>query len=351
MKKTVKLIPLFENFINLSNNGKRRKKNGERITKKSIQKYAYALKHLREFEIQKKFDLRICSNKKLNYREFVSEKNYWKKFYNQFTKYLYKEKDCYDNYVGTNIKIIRTFFKYLEEEKNFYLRPYYTNFYVRKENVNIFTLTYERLHFLIHNREFEDSLTPGRRRIKDVFVFGCTVGLRISDIYDLKVINVKKIDTNYYLEKRSLKTKTHTKIKLPEYAVKIFKKYARKRRSGYLFPKISVINFNKNLKQIGFEAGWTENVIKYREKMGIVKKSASTKKFYEIMSSHMMRRTAISTMLILGMNENAVRSISGHSNNSAAFYRYVNYVQAYLDKEIDIVHNKLNNTNIMHTKL
>jgi hypothetical protein len=54
-----------------------------------------------------------------------------------------------------------------------------------------------------------------------------------------------------------------------------------------------------------------------------------------------MRRTGITTMLCLGMNEQLVRKISGHSANSKEFYKYVSYAQSYLDNEINIVHEKL----------
>ena len=55
----------------------------------------------------------------------------------------------------------------------------------------------------------------------------------------------------------------------------------------------------------------------------------------------MMRRTAITTLLILGMPEHLVRKISGHSHASNSFNRYVHYAQVYIDKEIDKVHSKL----------
>lgn len=54
-----------------------------------------------------------------------------------------------------------------------------------------------------------------------------------------------------------------------------------------------------------------------------------------------MRRTAITTMLMMGMKEHVVKQISGHSNDSKSFYRYVNLVQSYLDNEMDEVFNKL----------
>jgi len=54
-----------------------------------------------------------------------------------------------------------------------------------------------------------------------------------------------------------------------------------------------------------------------------------------------MGRTAITTMVSLGMPENLVRKISGHSPNSREFYRYVSYAQGYMDKEMDKVYQKL----------
>ncbi len=59
----------------------------------------------------------------------------------------------------------------------------------------------------------------------------------------------------------------------------------------------------------------------------------------------MMRRTAITTLLILGMPEQLVRSISGHSTNSSAFFRYVRFTQNYIDHEIDQAFDKLNRIN------
>lgn len=55
----------------------------------------------------------------------------------------------------------------------------------------------------------------------------------------------------------------------------------------------------------------------------------------------MMRRTAITTLLILGMPKHLVRKISGHSHVSTSFNRYVHYAYAYMDKEIDKVHSML----------
>lgn len=343
MKKTTLLLPLFKQFIRDSETGKRLKKNGERITKGSINNYKYTFNNLQKFSIDTGFELRICDASKLNKRELRSEKNYWKKFYKSFTDYMYKN-GCYDNYVGANIKLIRTFFNYLKYDRDFPTGDFQHLFYVRKEDVDILVLSPEQLKFLIHDTEFENSLTPAIRRIKAIFVFGCTTGLRFSDIFSLTNKNFEQQNNDWYLKIKSQKTKTYSFIKLPEYAIAIYKTYKSKSSKTPIFKPISLFIFNRNLKLIGEKAGFTNPIEMTRERQGktkVLHKNTKQIRFCDKMSSHMMRRTAITTLLILGMPEHLVRKISGHSYASNSFNRYVHYAQAYIDKEIDKVHSKL----------
>ncbi len=343
MKRTSEFIPLFKKFIRDTETGKRLKKNGERIKPESIQNYKYVLNNLEKFTISTSFELRICDASKLTQREMTSEKNYWKKFYKKFTEFLYKN-GCHDNYVGTNVKIIRTFFNYLKNDKDFFTGDFQRLFYVREEEIEIHVLSPEQLKFLIHDQEFESSLNATHQRVKDVFVFGCTTGLRFSDLFLLTNKNFEQQDGEWYLKTKSKKTKVFSFVKLPQYAVEIYLKYKPRSNKVFVFKEISLFNFNKHLKAIGKLAGFDMPIEVAREKRGKAMTKSTDKPvlFYEKMSSHMMRRTAITTLLILGMPEHLVRKISGHSHGSNSFNRYVHYAQAYMDKEIDKVHEKLN---------
>lgn len=345
MKKEHPLIPLFKQFIKETETGKRLKKNGEKIKPESIDNYRYLLYNLVEFSTQQKFELRICEANKLNKRELLSEKNYWKKFYQKFTDYFYK-KGCHDNYVGANMKIFRVFFNYLKNDKDFATGDFQRLFYVRKEEIDILVLSPNQLKFLIHDVEFDTSLTPAQRKIKDIFVFGCTTGLRYSDVYLLTRKNFEEVQGEWYLKIKAKKTKTYSTVKLPGYAISIVNKYISKSSKVPVFGKITLFNFNKNLKVIGEKANFVTPIHITREKLGKaqnLKKSTANKqdRFCDKMSSHMMRRTAITTLLILGMPEHLVRKISGHSHTSSSFNRYVHYAQAYVDREIDKVHRVL----------
>jgi len=345
MKKQTVLLPLFKQFIKETETGKRLKKNGEKIKLGSVQNYRYVLNNLEQFSLAEKFELRICDVSKLGKRELQSEKSYWKKFYLRFTAYLYKN-GCHDNYVGANIKVVRVFFNYLKNDKDFPTGDFQRLFYVRKEEIEIFVLSPEQLKFFIHDTEFEQQLSPAQKKVKDAFVFGCTTGLRFSDLFLLTTKNFETVEGEWYLKLKSQKTKTFSFIKLPAYAVAIYQRYKTESPKLPVFGKTSLFHFNKMLKQLGEKAQFTSAVEVTREKQGkaqkVVQKTEIAKnRFCDKMSSHMMRRTAITTMLILGMPEHLVRKISGHSHASNSFNRYVHYAQSYMDTEIGKVHRRL----------
>ena len=347
MKKATPILPLFKQFIRDTETGKRLKKNGERVTIGTVGNYRHVLNNLIRFSESASFELRICDAKKLDRREWLSEKNYWKKFYRKFTEFMYK-KGCHDNYVGTNIKVIRVFFNYLKNDKDLFTGDFQRLFYVRREEVEIFVLTTEQLKFLIHDKEFDISLTPGLKQAKDAFVFGCSTGLRFSDLFSLTNKNFDLVENQWYLKIKSLKTKTFSYIKLSPYAISIFERYQPEEKGTPVFGTITLINFNKNLKMLGELANFTDLIDFSREKQGksdltFKNNDGSEIRFCDKMSSHMMRRTAITTLLLLGMPEHLVRKISGHSHTSSSFNRYVHYAQSYIDVEIEKIHGQLEN--------
>ena len=158
---------------------------------------------------------------------------------------------------------------------------------------------------------------------------------------------MERVGVSYYLPVKTIKTGTSVRIKLPAYAVDIIEKFRSSSRGRKtIFPPVPLTRFNKQLKTIAELAGWVSDMGRLRTKRGIHIKSKGKAKnelyrFCDLISSHTMRRTAITTMLMLGMKEHVVRKISGHADNSKSFYRYVNLVQSYLDNEMDEVFGKL----------
>lgn len=173
-------------------------------------------------------------------------------------------------------------------------------------------------------------------------IFGCAVGLRFSDLKGLTQNHIEQIGTSLYLVKVSQKTKTMTRVKLPPICVSIIEYY---KTTDSLLPFPSKNQFNNNLKKLGEVANWTEFVGKYRELDGvrreIFKKNGTSYRFCDLLSSHIMRKTAITTLLLSGMPEHLVRKISGHAPNSSEFFRYVQYSQSFVDEHSDKAYAKI----------
>lgn len=343
-RKEYDFFILYRRFVNDTRSGKRLQKNGKRIRKSTLKVYEMMEHYLQKYCRKKNITLRIIPGTRLGNREFKREKKYWKDFYDDFTSYLYYEENGYDNFVCRFIKQLRVFFNYLNDEKGMSTAPYCKKFYSHQEEISIVVLTPERLNFLIYDKAFEDSLRPVLKKAKDIFAFGCTVGLRISDLMTLTRDNIEVINDRTYLCVQSKKTHTFTRIKLPQYAIDIIEKDMRRKT---LMPYMHNVYLNKYIKRVAEQAGWTEIVKKERMKRGIpniIYKDPKKKthfRFCDTITSHTMRRTAITTMLLMGMKENLVRMISGHAPGSKEFYRYVTYAQSYMDEEMDNMHSKL----------
>ncbi len=334
MKKNYNLLILFDRFIADCKTGRRLKKDGTHIRKSTIAHYISVRDNLLRFSRDQNFDLTIKSFQIAIPAECKLFTQYWKLFYECFSTYLYL-KGGFDNYIGSQFRVIRTFFNYLKNEKGIATGDIQKLFYVRSEEIPIVVLSLDQLQFLISDKEFESRLPEYLQRSKDVFVFGCTVGLRFGDLMKLDKRNIEHIGADIYLNVRSDKTSTLTRVKLPKYAIDIIYKY---RHHKTLLPVLSNNRLNITIKELCEKAGWTYEVGKCRERRGIEKqiiKNNKPQRFCDLVTTHTMRRTAITTLLNMGMPEIMVRKISGHAAMSKDFYRYVNYAQQLIDKETD----------------
>ena len=353
-KKELLFLPLYDKFIIASKNGRRMQPNGKRITQGSIDNYEYALKLIKSFCHKEAFHLRLRPVKYLTKREILAEKKYWKTFYKKFTDYLYKDRGHYDNYVGQTLKVVRTFFNYLNKEQMLGVGDFHKLFFVRKEEVPVLTLLPEELNFLIYDKTFEENLPRKLKEAKNIFVFGCTVALRFSDLMSLTKANLRKVNEQWYLIVRSKKTATETQIRLPDYAITILKNF--KRRDSKLLPQYYLSTLNDHIKIICEKAGFTQSVNKSRSVRGklmsiknVSNKTDQQYRFCDLVSSHTMRRTAITTMLCLGVPEQVVRKISGHSPMSKEFFRYISLAQSYQDNETSKMFEMLKEKRLVNT--
>lgn len=349
----VQLTKYFRQFIQASASGRRYSASGKRISKGTISNYLYALRLLNEYETRYGTALRIQLLHRAPLRVLQKEKNYWARFFVQFSHFLYREKKYFDHYIANVFKSLKTFFNWLQREKGFVTGNYHRSFRVPLQEAVPVVLQPEQLQFLVMNKYFENRLSKSLKRARDIFVFGCTAGLRYGDLMKLKKTYLQQRDGETYLALYTQKTGAAVSIPLPGYALAIVERY--KRIAGqYILPRLSCTNLNIQVKKLAQLAGWDQPLPKMRSLRGrmteIKNKQGGSWKFYEHITAHTMRRTAISSLLMLGVPEAVVRKISGHAAGSKEFYKYVVIAQEYLGSEVKQAYKKLVDTSYSSTK-
>lgn len=316
---------------------------GKKLRENSLIQYETTFVLMQEFEEISHEPIRIQLIHRASLRKLNTVRIYWERTHKRLLHFLYQQKKVHDNYAGCIMKVIKTFLRYLVIYRSLPVGNYYKLFRVPKDSFNPVIISPEQLKFLIADKEFEGSLSPVLRRTKDMFVFGCTVGLRYQDLINLKKMTLQGHDTEISLLLHTRKTGTEVSIPLPAYAVDVLNRL--KKPGKYLLPRVAGSNFNIQLKKLIRMAGWVNYHPKYRqqrgEKVEIKTKNGETYRFYDHISAHTMRRTAITTLLMLGVDENTVRRISGHAPGSKEFYRYVVISQQHTNEKVRAAQNKL----------
>lgn len=148
-------------------------------------------------------------------------------------------------------------------------------------------------------------------RVRDLLVFACYTGLRYSDIQQLTEANI----VEGAIELVTIKTTDILRIELNTTALQIIDKYKGQRQGGKLLPTISNQKANDYLKELGELAGIdTPTEIVYFDSQG---RHTEVKPKFELMTTHIGRRTFISNALSVGIPVPTVMSWTGHKNYKA----------------------------------
>lgn len=167
--------------------------------------------------------------------------------------------------------------------------------------------------------DFDLSDNPRMAIQRDIFIFQCLIGCRVSDLYNLTPANVIN-DTIQYIAQKTAREKPRTVVvPLNSRAKEILARYYDGLRTeGKLLPFIKEQKYNVRIKQIFKRCGVTRNVTIYNSTTG----KEEIRPICEIASSHMARRTFVGNLYKKVGNVDLVASLSGHTANSTAFFRY-----------------------------
>ena len=158
---------------------------------------------------------------------------------------------------------------------------------------------------------------------RDIFVFQCCIGCRVSDLRRLTWENVQQDDegrwwVSYIPNKTKNESARVARVPLNDMAVEIMMRYKDCKGWG-LLPTISQQKYNDNIKRIFEEAGIVRKVTIRDAKRGEDKQV----RICDVASSHIARRAFCGGMYNSGVDSRVICAMSGHAEGSRAFNRYV----------------------------
>lgn len=234
-------------------------------------------------------------------------------FLERFKSYLIKDANHTHNTVVKYAKSIKAFVNWANE-RGYNPNQDYTKFKIESEKEP--AIIYLNWQELMHLYNLKVSSEP-LRQVRDVFCFGCFTGQRYSDIANLKPEHIVN-EIWIHAPIKSHNTKT-LYIPLNNYARTILNKY-KELPTGKALPVISNQKMNDYLKDLGEEAELFTNVTIYRFKGG--ERIEKTVKKFEVLTSHIMRKTFVTNALSLGMQTATIKEFTGHKSEKD-FNRYL----------------------------
>ena len=156
---------------------------------------------------------------------------------------------------------------------------------------------------------------------RDIFIFQCYIGCRISDLFALTEDNIVKdkngIAVHYIPSKTKEERPRVVKVYLAPTAIEILNRYKGKYKNS-LFPFISTGKLNDLIREAMKQAG-IDRVVTI---VNPVTKQSEQHPICDVASSHMARRTFIGNLYKKVKDPNLVGKLSGHCEGSKAFARY-----------------------------
>ena len=179
------------------------------------------------------------------------------------------------------------------------------------------TPIYITLAELQHLYNFDLSKRPKLSIQRDIFVFQCLIGCRVSDLLKLTRRNLIDGGIEYVPQKTKDDRPRTVRVPLNKTAAEIVARYEDKWRVK-LLPFISSQKYNDSIKEAFTLAGLTRMVTVLDQKT----RQEVQKPLNEIASSHLARRTFVGNLYKQVRDPNLIAKLSGHTEGSRAFARY-----------------------------
>lgn len=290
------LVDALNGFINNERNP---------LKQGTLKQYRLIVKHVSAYEKKRKVSLKLD--------ETTSDDLY------KIWKFIIGKGES-ENYVVCLFRKFRTFYRWANGlSKTFPIKaitsnnPFSTFSCGSEQYGTPFYLTIDERNALQDADMGSDRL----ERQRDIFVFQCLIGCRISDLYALTKASVIRDAIEYIPRKTKDGRPITVRVPLNERAKAIIEKYADF-HGDRLLPLVNMVQYNEDIKEMLRVAGITRCVTI----LDPVTREEVKRPICDVASSHMARRTFVGNLYKQVKDPNLIGKLSGHVEGSKAFSRY-----------------------------
>ncbi|MFH0756345.1 MAG: site-specific integrase [Bacteroidota bacterium] len=287
-KNQQSFFDLFEKFIEEESQSRT-------WTQGTITKFRTNYKHLKQFQESKRFRIEFS--------------NIDETFFNNYVSYQRDVLNHRNTTISKNLRIFKWYMNWATKNghnKNLSYKNYSPDLKGTTRSQKIIFLNWDELMML-----YELSIPKKYlEQVRDVFCFCCFTGLRYSDVFNLKRSNVKPD----HIEFITIKTEDSLIIDLNDFSRAILDKYKEVPFKGNkCLPVISNQKMNEYLKELGqfAELNQAETIIYYKGSQRI----EETFQKWELLSTHVGRKTFVSNALFFNIPAEVVMSWTGHKDH------------------------------------
>ncbi|WGK93749.1 MULTISPECIES: tyrosine-type recombinase/integrase [Flavobacterium] len=263
----------------------------------TIAHYQQVLNNFKDFEGKNKVKLTDLSND----------------FLDRFSIYLSDVKSYAEKTTKRKIGRIKFFCQRAESENISINKNYKERIFVKEEELE-YKQPYLNEAEINKIFKFDFSHDKLMENVRDNFIIGLWTGLRVSDF--LTRLDVSNIDDGF-INIKTMKTKTKVTIPIHSQVAEILKK-----RNGNLPSKISEQKFNDKIKIIAqlcdIDEEMIGGVVKVDKKTKIKRKVIGTYKKWELVTSHICRRS-FATNLFGKVPNKTLLDVCGWANEEMLF--------------------------------
>ena len=168
-----------------------------------------------------------------------------------------------------------------------------------------------------HLYSFDFSNNPDLARQRDIFVFQCLIGCRVSDLWAMTKSNIVDGAIEYIPRKTKEGRAITVRVPLNAIATEIIERY-KDYQGATLFQYTSQQQYNRDIKTMFKLSGLTRIVTVINP----TTREEEQRPICEIASSHLARRCFVGNLYKKVKDPNLIGKLSGHKEGSRAFTRY-----------------------------